>query len=67
MFNNGKQIPAYGNEKTPNIKIMELQDKNANLRLALGNFLKVCKEFNTEYSEYFNQCIKEAQKALDEN
>src|SRR5690554_598030 len=43
MFKNGNQTPAHGNEKTASQMIMELQDKNAKLRLGLGKLLQLCK------------------------
>lgn len=57
-FNNGGQTPAYGNEKTEiQMKnyttssdkkaseiIIELQNKNANLRMGLGKLLKICED-----------------------
>lgn len=42
MFKNGNQTPAYGNEKRASDMIIELQNKNATLRLALGKLLKLC-------------------------
>ena len=42
MFNYGNQTPSYGNEKTANQVIIELQDKNTKLRLGLGKLLELC-------------------------
>jgi hypothetical protein len=48
-FSNGGQTPAYGNEKTASQMIIELQNKNATLRLALGKLTQLCK--NTRMQE----------------
>ena len=66
-FSNGGQIPAYGNEKTASQMIIELQDKNAKLRLGLGKLLKICLDtgMNNE-SEVWAQQIGVAKQMLDE-
>jgi len=66
MFKNGNQIPSYGNEKTASQYIVELQNKNAELRLALGKLLQICKNTKmNEQSESWNHFIGLAQEAMD--
>lgn len=67
VFNNGGQTPAHGNEKSASQYIMELQDKNAKLRLGLGKLLKIC--FNTKMqneSPVWMQQIGFAKQMFDE-
>ena len=67
MFKNGNQNPAHGNEKTASQMIMELQDKNAKLRLGLGKLLQLC--INTKMkdeSEIWGHYIGLAQQMMDE-
>lgn len=49
MFNNGNQVHAHGNEKKASQIIIDLQDKNAKLRIGLGKLLQLCK--NTKMNE----------------
>ena len=67
MFNNGNQKPAHGNEKSASQMIIDLQDKNAKLRLGLGKLLQLCKntKMNKE-SEIWNHYIGLAQLMMDE-
>lgn len=67
MFKNGNQTPAYGNEKTASQMIIELQDKNAKLRLGLGKLLKICLDTGMiNESEVWSQQIGFAKQMLDE-
>jgi len=67
MFNNGNQKPANGNEKCASQMIIELQDKNAKLRLGLGKLLQICKNTKmNEESESWNYFIGLAQQMMDE-
>lgn len=54
-------------EKTTSDYIIELQDRNAKLRLGLGKLLKICKETKLqEDSEVWMQQIEFAQQIFDE-
>lgn len=65
MFNNGKQTPAYGNEKSASQMIIELQDKNATLRLALGKLLNLCENTKMQdESEIWQQMMGISKEAL---
>jgi hypothetical protein len=67
MFKNGNQIPAHGNEKTASQMIMELQDKNAKLRLGLGKLLQLCKNTKMkDENETWEHYIGLAQQMMDE-
>ena len=67
MFNYGNQTPAYGNEKTASQMIIELQDKNAKLRLGLGKLLQLYKNPKIkDESETWEHYIRLAQQMMDE-
>lgn len=67
MFKNGNQTPAYGNEKTASQMIIELQNKNAKLRLGLGTLLKICLDTGMiNESEVWMQQIVFAKQMFDE-
>lgn len=67
MFNNGNQTPAYGNEKTASQMIMELQAKNAKLRIGLGKLLQLCKNTKmNEQNEIWRHYMGLAQQMMDE-
>ena len=66
MFKNGNQMPSYGNEKTASQYIVELQNKNAELRLALGKLLKLCENTKMQdQSETWWHMIGVAKEAMD--
>ena len=71
MFKNGNQTPAYGSEKRASDMILELQNKNATLRLALGKLLKLCE--NTKMQDqsetwwHMMGVAKEAMNDIDQN
>lgn len=65
MFKNGNQTPAYGNEKRASDMIIELQNKNGTLRLALGQLLKLCENTKMQdQSETWRHMIGVAKKAM---
>ena len=67
MFTNGNQTPANGNEKTASQMIIDLQNKNAKLRLGLGKLLQICKNTKmNEESESWNHFMGLAQQMMDE-
>ena len=67
MFTNGNQTPANGNEKTASQMIIDLQNKNAKLRLGLGKLLQICKNTKmNEESESWNHFMGIAQQMMDE-
>ena len=67
MFKNGNQIPAHGSEKKASQMIIDLQDKNAKLRLGLGKLLQLCKNTKmNEQDEVWNHYIGLAQQMMDE-
>lgn len=66
VFSNGNQTPAYGNEKTASQMIIELQDKNATLRLALGKLTQLCKNTRMqERDEIWAHYVGLAQEAMN--
>lgn len=66
QFDNGGQTPAYGNEKTASQMIIELQNKNATLRLALGKLTQLCKNTRMqERDEIWNHYIGLAIEAMN--
>lgn len=67
LFKKRNQTPAHGNEKTASQMIMELQDKNAKLRLGLGKLLQLCKNTKMkDESETWEHYIGLAQQMMDE-
>ena len=67
MFKNGNQIPAHGSEKKASQMIIDLQDKNARLRLGLGKLLQLCKNTKmNEQDEVWNHYVGLAQQMMDE-
>lgn len=66
MFKNGNQTPAYGSEKRASQMIIELQDKNATLRLALGKLLQLCKNTKKQdEDEIWRHYMGVAQEAMN--
>lgn len=67
MFNNGNQVPAHGNEKKASQIIIDLQDKNAKLRIGLGKLLQLCKNTKmNEQDEIWRHYMGLAQQMMDE-
>jgi len=67
MFKNGNQVAAHGNEKTATQMIIELQDKNSTLRLALGKLIKICTDSEMQnVSEVWQQQIGYAKEVFTE-
>lgn len=67
-FTNGRQMPAYGNEKTNEQLISELGQKNRNLRRALNKLIELCDNTKQQYvSEVWAQRIGFAKQMLEEN
>lgn len=67
-FTNGGQIPAHGNEKTNEQLVVELYQKNRNLRRGLNKLIELCD--NTEQqnvSEIWAQRIGFAKQMISEN
>ena len=62
---NKVETPAYGSEKRASDMIIELQNKNATLRLALGKLLKLCENIKMqEQSETWRHMIGVAKEAM---
>jgi len=67
MFRYGNQVPAFENEKNASQMIIELQNKNVNLRFALARLAKICVDTGMHNeSEVWAQQIGFAKQILDE-
>lgn len=67
MFKNGNQIPAHESEKKASQMIIDLQNKNAKLRLGLGKLLQLCKNTKmNQQNEVWEHYMGLAQQMMDE-
>ena len=67
MFNNGNQKPAHGNEKSASQMIIDLQDKNAKLRVAILKLTTLCDRTKQHLvSEIWEQQIGYAKQIIEE-